>query len=217
MRLVPTRSAPLAAILGLLLAPAGCTRAGSKLPERKAPIFSDSFDRAELGADWLATAPAYRLEQGELVVKGAHNHPLWLKRPLPDDAVIEVDVWSNDADGDVKVEAWGDGKSYATSLEYTSSGYVFIQGGWKNRVTALCRMEEHGHDRKTRNDLPAQKGRRYHWLIARHGGQIEWFIDGKLALELSDPAPLSGEGHRSFAFDNWETELHFDNLVVRPY
>ena len=200
------------------LALAACTRvSGPAPPERKAPLFSDSFDRAELGPDWLATAPVYRLAGGELVVKGAHNHPLWLKRALPDDAVIEVDAWSADPAGDIKVEAWGDGKGHATSVEYTSSGYVFIQGGWQNRVTALCRMEEHGHDRRTRADLPAKQGQRYHWIIARHGGRIEWFIDGKLALDLSDPAPLLGEGHRYFAFDNWETELHFDNLIVRPY
>src|SRR5438552_2998204 len=92
-----------------------CTRASSPAPpERKPPLFTDSFDRAELGSDWLATAPVYRLAGGELVVKGAHNHPLWLQRPLPADAVIEIDAWSSDPAGDIKVEAWGDGRSYAT-------------------------------------------------------------------------------------------------------
>src|SRR5687768_13459690 len=114
------------------LALGACTRVSAPPPERKPPLFSDSFDRAELGPEWLATAPVYRLVGGELVVKGAHNHPLWLKRELPQDAVIELDAWSMDPAGDIKVEAWGDGKSYAKSVEYTSSGYVFIQGGWQN-------------------------------------------------------------------------------------
>ena len=202
-----------AALASLCLA--ACTRVGTP-PERRPPLFTDSFDRAELGPDWLATAPVYRIEKGELVVKGARNHPLWLKRELPDDAVIELDAWSADPAGDLKVEAWGDGKSHAQSLEYTSTGYVLIHGGWHNRVTALCRMEEHGHDRRTRTDMPVERGRRYHWLIARRGGRLEWFIDGKLALDLNDPQPLTGPGHRHFAFDDCEAELHFDNLVIRP-
>ena len=38
----------------------------------------------------------------------------------------------------------------------------------------------------------------------------------ELALQLEDPAPLEGPGHAYFGFDDWETELHFDNLVIRP-
>lgn len=204
----------------LLLLSLGCQRIKEEAPPAlKAPIFTDKFDRAELGPDWRNTASpgVYRLDQGELVVKGARNHPLWLKKELPRDAVIEVDAWSRDVAGDIKVEAFGDGQSFATTLSYTSSGYVFIQGGWQNRVTALCLMDEHAPDRKAREDIKVEPGRRYHWLIARHGGVVEWFIDGKLAHRMDDGSPLEGASHQYFGFDNWETELHFDNLVVRPY
>lgn len=203
-----------------LLAGAGCQRIKDpSLPVLKPPVLTEGFDREALGPDWRVTAPpgVYRIQQGELVVKGAHNHPLWLTRPLPRDAVVEVDAWSRDPAGDIKVEVYGDGRSFATTTEYTSSGYVFIQGGWSNRLTVLCRMEEHGHDRRERADVKVEPGRRYHWLIARHGGQVDWFIDGKLAHSLDDAAPLEGPDHQFFGFNNWETELHFDNLVVRPY
>ena len=218
------RRAHLLGCLGLGLSTlAACT---PKLPAAKPPLFSDNFDRPdglELGAAWQNTAPpgVYRIEGGALAVRGAHNHPLWLKRELPTDAVIELDAWSDSPDGDLKVEAFGDGKSYALTLEYTSTGYVFIHGGWHNRLAALCRMEEHGEDRKTRGDLKVIPGRRYHYAIARHttaqGSRVEWFIDGQLALEMDDAAPLSGPGHQYFGFDNWETAVHFDNLVIRPY
>lgn len=207
-------------LLGVLGLAGGCASSCKEQPpELKAPIFTDNFERPELGTDWRVTAPPgiYRIVNGELVVRGARNHPAWLVRELPRDAVIELDAWSQSPEGDIKVEAWGDGKSYATSIEYTSTGYVFIHGGWQNRITALCRMEEHGHDRQTRNDLPVVPGKKYHYLIARKGGTVRWYIDGQLALALEDPGPLDGPGHTSFGFDNWETELHFDNLVVRPY
>lgn len=204
--------------LGLLAAPLLAGGCRERAPALMPPLFSDSFDRGELGPDWRVTAPpgVYRLVDGELVVRGARNHPAWLARELPRDAVIEVDVRSMSNDGDIKVEAWGDGKSFATELEYTSSGYVFIHGGWKNRVTALCRLEEHGHDRQQRQDRPVMPGKKYHYMISRKGRSVKWFIDGELALQLEDPAPLEGPGHAYFGFDDWETELRFDNLVIRP-
>lgn len=212
-----------AALLGVLPLVTLTSACSPKLPTAKPPIFSESFDRTggvqELGASWRNTASpgVYNLDGGSLFVRGAHNHPLWLEKELPRDAVIELDAWSESPDGDIKVEIWGDGKSYATSVEYTSTGYVFIHGGWHNQLTALCRMYEHGEDRKTRPDMPVVPGKHYHYAIARHGNRIEWFIDGKLALELDDPAPLEGPTHQYFAFDDWETPVRFDNLVIRPY
>ena len=31
---------------------------------------------------------------------------------------------------------------------------------------------------------------------------------------MIDPAPLTGPGHRHFAFNNWESATRFDNLVL---
>jgi hypothetical protein len=199
----------------LFLLGTGCRE---RPPALSTPLYRDSFDRADIGADWRVTASpgVYRIADGELAVRGAHNHPAWLVRELPRDAVIEVDVRSLSPDGDIKVEAWGDGKSYATELEYTSSGYVFIHGGWKNRISALCRLEEHGQDRQARQDLPVVPGKKYHYLIARKGRNVRWFIDGELALQIDDPAPLEGPSHSYFGFDDWETDLRFDNLTIRP-
>lgn len=190
-------------------------------PTLRAPLFSDSFDRqpdTNLGDLWLNTAApgTYRIAAGALHVQGAHNHPLWLKQPLPRDVVVELDAWSDSPQGDIKVEIFGDGKSYAQSVSYTSTGYVLIHGGWQNRLSALCRMNEHSDDRKVREQLKVTPGKRYHYLIARRGNKIEWFIDGELALDLDDDAPLDGPAHAHFGFDNWETSVHFDNLVIRP-
>src|SRR5579871_2210061 len=177
--------------------------------------FADDFNRATLGADWLDTSDdhAYRIVDGELVVRGAYNHPLWLKRAIPRDAVIEVDCWSGDDAGDLKVESWGDGKSYATgdrTAAYTSTSYNFIFGGWHNSLSTLARMHEHGADRQTRNTPRVEKGRRYHWRIARQGSRVDWQIDGQPFLSFDDPSPLDGNDHRFFSFNDWEAELHFE-------
>jgi len=201
--------------LALSLLVASCTI------EKSAPVgpagpSSDDFQRAEIGSLWHQTGQGYRITNGELVVDHAYNHPLWLSRPIPRDAVVEFDCWSNDDVGDLKVEVWGDGASYATAASYVATSYVFIFGGWHNQISAIARMNEHGQDRKTRNDVKVVKGKKYHWRIARKGGHIDWQIDGQPFLAFDDGAPLDGPVHSYFAFNDWEAELHFDNLKVTP-
>ena len=181
--------------------------------------FSDDFERTALGPDWLATDPtAASIEQGALVVQRAHNHPVWLRRPLPDDAVIDLDVWTDSPDGDMKVEVWGDGQSFhrgELGAAYEASGYVLVMGGWKNTLSAIARQHEHAADRVTRADPRVVPGRKYHWTIRRQGRVLSWSVDGQPFLTLNDPDPLRGPGHRFFAPSGWESKVHFDNVRIR--
>jgi hypothetical protein len=178
---------------------------------------SDDFNRATLGDAWYVTGGNWRLENGELVIDHAYNHPLWLRKPIPENAVIELDAWSNDDVGDLKVEAWGDGATFAKSTSYTAaSSYLFIFGGWHNQISVIARLNEHGNDRRPRTDVRVVKGQKYHWRIARKGGHIDWQIDGKPFLTFDDPSPLEGKEHSYFGFNDWEAELHFDNLKITP-
>jgi hypothetical protein len=193
--------------------------AGCKIEKISSPpgaAFSDDFERATLGDAWYATGGNWRIAGGELVIDHAYNHPLWLRQPIPQDAVIELDCWSNDPAGDLKVEAWGDGKTYATEPNYVATSYVFIFGGWHNQISTIARMHEHGGDRQQRMDRHVERGKKYHWRIARSGGSIDWQIDGKPFLRFDDPAPLHGPDHAYFGFNDWEAELHFDNLKITP-
>jgi hypothetical protein len=189
------------------------------VPELGPGPSSDDFERSALGKDWLATDPtAVRLENGVLTVEHAHNHPVWLRRPIPEEATIEFDAWTDSPDGDIKVEAWGDGRSAhagAPEAAYDATGYVFVFGGWKNTKSVLARQEEHGPSVAERTAPRVEPGRRYHWLIQRKGGDISWSIDGVPFLTLSDPAPLRGPSHAYFAFSGWESPVHFDNLRIR--
>jgi hypothetical protein len=180
---------------------------------------SDDFERAALGRDWLATDPtAVRLDNGTLTVSGAHNHPVWLRHPIPDDATIEFDAWTDSPDGDIKVEAWGDGRSAhsgSPQAPYEATGYVFVFGGWRNTKSVLARQQEHGPGAAVRTSPLVEPGRRYHWQIRRQGGDITWSIDGTPFLTLNDPEPLQGPSHAYFAFSGWESPVHFDNLRIR--
>jgi len=191
-----------------------CACSVEKQPQGKP--FSDDFSAAAIGPAWKSTGGNYRVVDGELVIDHAYNHPLWLSSPLPTDGVIELDVWSNDPAGDIKIELWGDGKSFATQASYTATSYVFIFGGWHNSISAIARMNEHGADRKTRNDVKVERGKKYHFRIERHGGHIDWQIDGQPFMTYDDPKPLVGPEHAYLGINDWEVELHFDHLSVKP-
>src|SRR6185503_21018878 len=74
-------------------------------------VWQYDFD-AGLGDLFYATGDGYRVERGSLSARGAHNHPLWLRRKLTRDVRIDLDCWSNEPRGDLKVELFGDGKSF---------------------------------------------------------------------------------------------------------
>ncbi len=211
----------LAAGLALALCGASCVKSAQSVgasasAPRLTERFEDRFDRATLGEAWNATSSDWRIQDGVLRVSNAHNHPAWLKRRLPRDVRIEFDAWSDSPAGDIKCEVFGDGRSQAQQASYTATSYVFIHGGWNNQLNVIARMDEHGNDRRVRRGPPVERGRHYHWTIVRRGNRVEWSVDGQPMLELDDPSPLFGPGHEFFAFNNWETELSFDNLVITP-
>lgn len=200
--------------------------AASPGPPITAP-FEDRFDRAELGPDWNALSPHWRIQQGRLCARGARNRGVWLLRRLPVNARIELDAFSESPEGDLKVEVWGDGRSGATSTSYTNAtSYLAILGGWKNSRHVLARLDEHGDDRleiavdpasDDERARPVEPGQPYRFTIQRADGKtIEWLVNGVVYHELADPEPLAGAGHEHFGFNDWDAPVCFDNLRITP-
>ena len=202
------------------LAVLGCK---ARVPVIASP-FADDFERAEPGPDWLDTSGgAYRIAEGRLNVTRAYNHPLWLRRKLPRDVVIEFDAMSKSPAGDIKVELYGDGESFDPDKgRYDPTSYLIILGGWNNSSSIIGRLGEHDDAVKAaKRREPGQPplvelGRSYHFTITRQAGLIDWKLDGAAFLAWSDPSPLSGSGHDFFAINDWEADVHFDNLRIRP-
>lgn len=191
-----------------------CTPQGD--PVVGADGFSDNFDRAELGVLWNNTGGPYELREGKLHVRGARNKPLWLKRRLPRDVRIEFDVRSDSPEGDIKVEVFGDGASKAETTSYTATSYVVVFGGWGNSLNIIARMDEHADDRAVGPNNPVERGRTYRMKIERQGNVVRAFADDVLLATMNDPDPLYGRGHDHFAFNNWQSDLSFDNLQITP-
>ncbi len=196
------------------VAMSGCTPQGD--PTIAGAPLRETFDRAELGPLWNNTGASWRIVDGRLTVQGARNHPLWLKRRLPRDVRIEFDARSESPEGDIKVELYGDGVSSAVQASYEATSYVVIFGGWRNTLDVLARMDEHGRDRVERPTRGVVPGRLYHFKIERRGSRVTAWVDGTVLVEMNDPDPLTGRGHDHFAFNGWDTQVSFDNLVITP-
>ncbi len=214
-RAVSVRFPPRAAILAILLGSLyGCTPQGD--PAIGPDGFTDDFERSSLGDAWHNTGGPYRLRDGWLNVRGARNRPLWLRRRLPRDVRVTFDVKSESPEGDIKVELFGDGTSRATAESYTATSYVVIFGGWGNSLNIIARMDEHADDRAVGPRRPVEPGHVYHMKIERRGDTITAWADDQQLASMTDPEPLEGRGHEYFAFNNWETDLWFDNLRIEP-
>ena len=199
----------------LLLASTACK---VKDPPPITAAWSDTFERDTPGANYFASGDGYDVVAGALSAHGAHNHPLWLRKRLPRDVSIELDVWSTEARGDIKIEVFGDGHSFdPDGGQYMATGYEVIFGGWFNSRSIIARMDEHAKEMPASRTLPkVVPNQRYHWKIERSGHHVRWFVDGALFLDLDDPHPLEGAGHEYLGINNWETDTWFDNLVITP-
>lgn len=210
------------AILAAVAAVVVVLGTGCKVPDpppvtSESGPWTDDFERDAIGGNYRVTSDEWSIESGALHAQGAYNHPVWLRKKLPRDVEIEFDIWSNSADGDIKVELFGDGYAHAVDRgAYRATGYVLGMGGWNNTLSFIARLDEHGDDRVTRSEPRVEPGRRYRWRIARRSGRLQWFVEGEPFLTFDDPAPLFGDGHRYFGVNNWKSDAYLDNLTVRP-
>lgn len=178
--------------------------------------FADDFNRSQIGPSYRKTGGTWRIDRGQVHVRGAKNHPLWLLRTLPREVRVEFDARSETPDGDIKVEIFGDGASHATQSHYEATSYVIIFGGWNNSTNVIARMDEHGTDRVLGNPRKVEVGRTYHFRIERRNGTLTVWVDDEVLLQMTDAMPLGGRGHDHFGFNNWQSDVWFDNLKVTP-
>src|SRR2546423_687482 len=113
------------------------------MPELSEP-FADNFERGEVGSDWNNTGAEYKLAGGALKLRGPHTPPLWLRRKLPANVIVELDATSRSPDGDLKIELMGDGQYFDPDQgRYDATGYMFVFGGWHNSLSIISKLGEH--------------------------------------------------------------------------
>jgi hypothetical protein len=185
-------------------------------------VFEDDFERAEFGDRWTVETPNWKIKSGEVTNHHADNKGMWLLEKLPKgDLRVEFSARSDTfmkkgRDGSKKETFPGDLKCEAFNMSPEhQTGYVFIFGGWNNRVNRIARLEEHGDGagaRVTDGPLrPVKPGHTYRMAVVRVGNTIGWYADGDYLAHLDDPQFIEGQ---HFGFNNWRSRLTFDNVKV---
>jgi hypothetical protein len=195
---------------------------------------------APLGKVWSSAGGGWKVVDGRLFNDGAHNVPLWLDAALSPDIHVSFDVESKRG-GDFKFEIFGDGKHHESGYVIIFAGWnnsrsvigrlaehgEKFDGVRTPGKTAQIKEEvaadpeaarERYRDRReiVQRSARLQPERVYRVLLERRGHDMWVFLDDDQHMHYYDPSPLSGRGHDRFAFNNWASEVYFDNLIIKP-
>jgi hypothetical protein len=50
--------------------------------------------------------------------------------------------------------------------------------------------------------------------VVRTDNRLRWYVDGQAFLTFDDAAPLVGDDHDHFAFNDWAAPVRFDEFRV---
>ncbi len=221
--------------LAVSLLLAACTRPAAQIPYRQ--DFS-----APLGPEWSSTGGGWRLLDSRLYNDGARNVPLWLDARLPDDVRVTFAAESKSDAVDFKFEIFGDGRRHESGYVVIFGGWNnsrsiiarLAEHGERHdgirtagktaelraevdEDAAAARERHRGRREIVQRSGRLEPHRVYRVRFERRGHDLRVFLDGELHLELFDPSPLAGRGHDRFAFNNWASEVFFDDLAIEPY
>lgn len=174
-------------------------------------VFEDDFERPELGDAWLVKhAGEWRIDNGMLratVVpeEEARNQGVWLTKALPPKTRVVFQSRSLSKVGDTKCEI------FAREPKH-EAGYSVIFGGWSNTINTITRLGEHEPRRVVQSEhQKVESGRTYTWTVVRTDNAVRWYIDGRFMIAYDDADPVRGS---FFGFNNWATDVRFDNVQV---
>jgi len=174
-------------------------------------IFADDFNRAEFGKNYTVQGGDWKILDGVVVSSKAQNRNLVLSGiELPQNAIVEMTMWSDSKGVDVKFNLWGDGK-----IHDHGDGYSFILGGWSNRISVISKLHEHEKNRSQDKKTRLVQGKKYKVRVVRKDKEIQWFVNDELFLDYTDRSPLKVEdGFKVLSFGNWKSQVHFDDLKI---
>ena len=183
-------------------------------------LFSDAFERTELGLDWTEVSGTWAVEEGELSGEGIGTEAwTYINEEFSGDMIIGFKIKFLTSPADV-VGKHGGIMSFASSQvdRWDTSGYT---------IDWIDREEDRGY-RIYRWDngaysllgiLPGdiEEGQWYSWKIVKSGSVIELYVDGMFLGSVTDPGvPYTGGYIGLWLYSNGQ-HAHFDNIVVTSY
>ncbi|MBN1672848.1 MAG: DUF4838 domain-containing protein [Kiritimatiellae bacterium] len=168
------------------------------------PVFTDDFERRELGADWTAIDGDWEIVDGELVGAGtlisARGFPGYQRMEFDAATKAESPAAFGDAAGkDAKVSDLSSLLHCATDKTAWKKGYFFQFGGYINTRNRILRAGEPVFaDSKPAVRIVPNKI--HHIAIENDEGILRFVVDGKLLFAGREAASLLGADHDRVGF-----------------
>jgi len=176
--------------------------AGTAKKEAWKLVFSDDFDRKELGDNWKIVHGSWRLADGVLSGRG---DALYIDRKFPGDQRLCFDAWV--AKGHAACDLDGI-LADRTMARYGNTGYLFAFGTYGNNFSKINR-EKVQILRLARPVI--EPGKRHRIVCEKSGNVLTWHIDGKKVAEYRETfRALEGEYIGLYT----DAGAFFDNVKV---
>jgi len=150
-------------------------------------LFSDGFERNELGPDWRVLEGAARVEGGGLHLEGPSNVTVACTKPFPGDVRLEYEGYVVEGSNLADISCF----LCSTAEGGWGKGYFFGFGSYLNTDSRIKRF---GQVKASVNSpLIERSGRVYRIAAERLGAALALYIDGEAAVRWEDPDPLGPE------------------------
>ena len=177
-------------------------------------LFDQPFDKGKLLDDWKIYGGEWWVEGEWLTGKNPENVPgmVILKEDFPGEILVDFEartVLPSTHDIDFMWNGSWDEENNQRGIAYVGG----IQGWWQGKVGI-----EKSPDYKLTACTPLfdfQPGRIYRIQGGSINGHCFVFIDGKLAIEVTDPDPIDTQKYAKVGFEAYCSHIQIRNLKIR--
>lgn len=100
------------------------------------------------------------------------------------------------------------------NLNSCGNGYIGSICGWWTRRAGIEKSPDFNL-RATSSNFRFKPGRTYSVQAGTVDGNSFIFINGKLLIELNDPAPIDNQKYNKVAFSAYSSHVQFRNIIIR--
>ena len=177
-------------------------------------VYDRPFAQKTLWEDFEAPSGTWTVEDGWLT--GLHRENsggmLYSRKSWDFDLIMEFDARSvppcgNDLNFVLKTSGWD------AEHHDAGPGYIFGLGGWWLNKAGIEKYPS-CNPRCLTELFPLEPGRVYHIIAGAIEGHCFFLVDGRLVMEMYDPAPEDLAGCGKFGFDVYAAHIQYKNLTV---
>lgn len=170
-------------------------------------VFSDDFERAELGSNWLQPCGKWAIRNGHLTMTSQGDGAVLYAKPLAQAQRIEFDAWAK--------------RGYPCDLSGLLCGDPEKGGGFRSayffgfgcEMNAFSKLLINGVQYRV-YPMRMTPGTKYHIICEREGDRLSHWIDGKPILHCLHTDRLDGPTHRHAGIYMYLPDQYVDNVKV---